>query len=74
MHKMGTIKIDVICKNDVLVELDGDTCKVWKTYGLPDHRCLIDELETLEPEIFTELLERKLIKLKSGLTAPPRMS
>ena len=61
---MGLLIMDVLCKHDILVELEGDTCKVWKSYGLPDHCCMIDDLETLEPEIFAELLERKLIKPK----------
>ena len=60
---MALIKIDVQCKNNILVELEGDTCKVWLSYGLPDHRCMIDELESLLPDVWAELLERQLIKL-----------
>lgn len=46
------------------VELTGDNCKLWLGYGLPDYEGPIDGLEQAHPEIFKEMLERKLIKTK----------
>ena len=58
------MSFEVLCSNDVLVRLEGDRCTVWLACGLPDHKILIDELEGVLPDVFKELIERKMIKVK----------
>lgn len=63
MRDSELMTIDIVCKGDISVRLEGDNCTVWLSYGLPDYRITIDELQDVLPAVFTELLERKLIKL-----------